>query len=55
VGRLMVLLSVRGQVTDKDVCWFDNLGVYRVLDNCEALGPSVDDTTDVRFERKQGD
>jgi hypothetical protein len=55
VGRLMVLLSVRGQVADGDICWFDNLGVYRVLDHVEALGRSVDDATDVRFERKQGD
>jgi hypothetical protein len=55
VGRLMVLLSVRGQVADGDVCWFDNLGVYRVLDHVEALGLSVDGATGVRFERKQGD
>jgi hypothetical protein len=30
VGRLVVLLNVTGQITDDDVCWFDNLGVYRL-------------------------
>jgi hypothetical protein len=30
VGNLVVLLSVRAQVTDQDTCWFDNLGVYRL-------------------------
>jgi hypothetical protein len=30
VGRLVVLLNVTGQVSDTDVCWFDNLGVYRM-------------------------
>jgi hypothetical protein len=39
VGRLVVLLSVRGQVTDEDTCWFDNLGVYRVLDMLRGSRP----------------
>lgn len=30
VGQLVVLLDVRGQVTDDDVCWFDNVEVYRL-------------------------
>lgn len=30
VGRLIVLLNVTGQIADDDVCWFDNLGVYRL-------------------------
>ncbi len=30
VGRLIVLLSVTGQLTEDDACWFDNLGVYRL-------------------------
>ena len=30
VGRLLVLLNVTGQITDDDICWFDNLGVYRL-------------------------
>lgn len=29
-GRLIVLLSVTGQITEEDACWFDNLGVYRL-------------------------
>ena len=31
-GRLVVLLDVRGQATDDDVCWFDNVEVYRLED-----------------------
>jgi hypothetical protein len=54
-GRLMVLLSVRGQRTDEDVCWFDNLGVYRVLDSFKARGRTAKDANDVRLEEKQGD
>ena len=30
VGRLVVLLGVRGQRTDDDVCWFDNVEIYRL-------------------------
>ena len=30
VGRLTVLLNVTGQITNDDICWFDNLGVYRL-------------------------
>ena len=29
-GRLVILLHVAGQQTDQDVCWFDNLGLYRL-------------------------
>jgi hypothetical protein len=29
-GKLVVLLNVTGQVADKDVCWFDNLALYRL-------------------------
>ncbi|HSA11825.1 MAG TPA: hypothetical protein P5205_15800 [Candidatus Paceibacterota bacterium] len=29
-GQLVVLLDVRGQMTDEDVCWFDNVEVYRL-------------------------
>ena len=31
-GQLVVLLDVRGQQTDDDVCWFDNVEVYRLED-----------------------
>lgn len=31
-GRLIVLLDVRGQASDADVCWFDNVEVYRLQD-----------------------
>jgi len=30
VGQLVVLLNVRNQKTDDDVCWFDNVEVYRL-------------------------
>lgn len=30
VGRLVILLHVAGQQTQEDVCWFDNLALYRV-------------------------
>jgi len=30
VGQLVVLLDVRGQQTEDDVCWFDNVEVYRL-------------------------
>lgn len=30
VGRLVVLLNITGQLIDDDICWFDNLGVYRL-------------------------
>jgi len=30
VGRLAILLNVTGQVADTDVCWFDNLALYRL-------------------------
>jgi len=30
VGRLLILLNVNGQLTDKDVCWFDNVALYRL-------------------------
>ncbi len=30
VGKLVILLNVTGQVADTDVCWFDNLALYRV-------------------------
>ncbi|MDD4267759.1 MAG: hypothetical protein PHO07_10540 [Pirellulales bacterium] len=29
-GQLVVLLGVRGQQTANDVCWFDNVAVYRL-------------------------
>lgn len=29
-GKLVILLNVTGQVADKDVCWFDNLVLYRL-------------------------
>lgn len=32
VGQLVVLLDVRGQKTDADVCWFDTVEVYRLED-----------------------
>ena len=32
VGQLVVLLEVRSQKTDADVCWFDNVEVYRLDD-----------------------
>jgi hypothetical protein len=28
VGQMVILLSITGQLTLKDVCWFDNLKVY---------------------------
>jgi len=28
----VVLLDVRGQTTDDDVCWFDNVEVFRLED-----------------------
>ena len=31
-GRLVVLLNVHGQRTDDDVCWFDELEIYRLPD-----------------------
>jgi len=31
-GKLVVLLDVRGQASDDDVCWFDNVEVYRLED-----------------------
>jgi hypothetical protein len=37
-GRLVVLLNVTGQTTEDDVCWFDNLGVYRL----RSLRPEMD-------------
>lgn len=30
VGKLVILLNVTGQVADGDVCWFDNLALYRL-------------------------
>jgi len=30
VGFLVVLLAVHNQISDDDVCWFDNLGVYKL-------------------------
>jgi len=30
VGKLVILLNVTGQVADTDVCWFDNLALYRL-------------------------
>jgi hypothetical protein len=30
VGKLVLLLGVSGQVADTDVCWFDNLALYRL-------------------------
>lgn len=32
VGRLVMLLDVRGQETADDVCWFDNVEVFRLPD-----------------------
>ncbi len=29
-GQLVLLLDVRGQLSDEDVCWFDNIEVYRL-------------------------
>ena len=29
-GRIVILLNVTGQTSDEDVCWFDNLALYRV-------------------------
>ncbi len=29
-GRLVILLNVTGQIAETDVCWFDNLSLYRV-------------------------
>ena len=29
-GKLVILMSVTGQVADTDVCWFDNLALYRL-------------------------
>jgi len=31
-GYLVLLLDVKGQKTDEDVCWFDNVEVYRLED-----------------------
>jgi len=31
-ARLLVLLDVRGQKTDADVCWFDDVEVHRIAD-----------------------
>jgi hypothetical protein len=31
VGQLVILLDVRGQIADGDVCWFDNLALYRLM------------------------
>lgn len=30
VGQIVVLLDVRDQQTDADICWFDNLEIYRL-------------------------
>jgi hypothetical protein len=35
---LVVLLNVTGQTAEDDVCWFDNLGVYRL----RSLRPEMD-------------
>jgi hypothetical protein len=32
VGQLLLLLDIHGQQTDSDVCWFDNVEVYRLSD-----------------------
>jgi hypothetical protein len=29
--QLVILLAVRNQMTDADVCWFDNVGLYRLM------------------------
>jgi len=29
-GKLVILLNVTGQLTEKDVCWYDNLALYRL-------------------------
>ncbi|MBN2137707.1 MAG: hypothetical protein JW720_07865 [Sedimentisphaerales bacterium] len=29
-GRLVILLAVKGQVGEDDVCWFDDVGLYRL-------------------------
>ncbi len=31
-AQLVVLLDVRGQATEEDVCWFDNIEVYHLED-----------------------
>ena len=30
VGRLVILLNVTGQIEEGDVCWFDNVALYRL-------------------------
>ena len=32
VGLFVILLDVIGQLSDEDVCWFDNVGLYRLKD-----------------------
>jgi hypothetical protein len=46
-GQLVVLLDVRGQKTDDDVCWFDNVAVCRLEDAVSERG-----ITNVRSEPK---
>ena len=29
-GKLVILLNANGQLTEQDVCWFDNVGLYRI-------------------------
>ena len=31
-GYLVILLGVNGQLAEEDVCWFDNLALYRMPD-----------------------